>query len=133
MTSAIKTRPATKAQAKRYLEKAQEFLRNGERAYEEGDESAAGLLAIHAGISACDALTAHFLGVRSAGQRHHEAMDLLTKAPVPRKEAIAKQFRRLLDEKNLVEYDAEILSRGDAAAMLEAAKRIVEAAKDLLG
>jgi HEPN domain-containing protein len=133
MKGGPRTRPATKAQAKRYIAKAHEFLRNGKRAYEDGDESTAGLLAIHAGISACDALTAHFLGVRSAGQRHHQAVDLLAKAPVPRKEAVAKQLRTLLDDKNLVEYGDEVLSRGDAAAMLEAAKRILDAARDLLG
>jgi HEPN domain-containing protein len=132
VTTSVRTRPATKEQAARYLSKAREFLRNGQRALAEGDESAAGLLAIHAGISACDALTAHFLGVRSAGQRHHEVLELLAKAPIARKEALIKQLRRLLDEKNVVAYDDSKVSAGDAKELLEAAKRILDAAKDLL-
>jgi HEPN domain-containing protein len=132
MTGAVRTRPAKREHAQRYLSKAQEFLRNAQRAADDADDSAVGLLAIHAGISACDAITAQLLGVRSAGQSHHEVLNLLSKATFPRKDALIKQLRRLLDEKNVVEYDDSTVSSGDAEEMLEAAKRIVVAAKELV-
>ena len=123
------TTPAGKSEARRFLQKAEEFLRTAMLAREAGQTNSAGMLAIHAGISACDALTAHDLGKRSKSGRHHDVLLLIAHVRIPEKAAVARQLRQLLDAKNLVEYDDQMLIAGDEEKMVEAAKRIVEVAR----
>jgi HEPN domain-containing protein len=123
------TTPAGKAEARRFLHKAEEFLRAALPAQQAGHANAAGVLAIHAGILACDALTAHDLGKRSKSGRHHDVLQLIAHVEIPEKAAVARQLRQLLDAKNMVEYDDQMLIAGDEDKMVEAAKRIVEVAR----
>jgi HEPN domain-containing protein len=132
LTSKTPTVPAGKRAAGRFLRKAEEFLRSARRAHGEGEPNAAGMLAIHAGISACDALTAHFLGVRSNSARHHDVLNLVRTLPISQKGRFERQMRRLLDAKSTVEYDDEVMVEGDEDKMVEAAERIVRTARDSL-
>lgn len=124
-----RTIPATKEEAKRFLAKAEEFLRSARSSLRDGEATAAGLLSIHAAISACDALTAHYLGMRSGSQRHHDVLNLLDQLPVARKDTLARQVRRLLDDKNVVEYEDKLLFREAAGEMVELAERVVRASR----
>ena len=132
MNTSPRTVPTTKAEAKRFLAKAEEFLRAAQSALRDGEATAAGLLSIHAAISACDALTAHYLGLRSRGQRHHDMLRLLGQLPFAQKEALTRQVRRLLDDKNVVEYEDTLLFRKAASEMVELAERVVRASRGLV-
>jgi HEPN domain-containing protein len=129
VTPPVQTSPAGVAEARRFLAKAEGFLRAAKREHGAGEANPAGAMAIHAGISACDALTSFFLGVRSKGGRHHDVLELVASLPVPEKNTIARQLRQLLDAKNTVEYDDRTLIAGDEDKMIEAAERIVKTAR----
>lgn len=60
-----------------YLKKAREFLRSSESALKARDWDAVGLNAVHAAISAADALLVYYGGVRSTGDSHHDVAGLL--------------------------------------------------------
>jgi HEPN domain-containing protein len=129
VTNRPATAPAGKEEAARFLAKAEDFLETAQLAQERGLTNSSGAMAIHAGISACDALTAHFLGIRSNSGRHHDALDLVGRLPFEEKKALRRQLQRLLDAKHTVEYDDEAMIVGEEEEMVEAAKRIVEVAR----
>ena len=129
MTPETPTVPAGKPEARRYLLKAQEFLRSAKQEQEEGRPTSSGILAIHAGISACAALTSNFLGVRAKGPRHHDMLTLIERLPRKNRTVLAKQLARLLDAKNVVEYDDKVLVEGEEDEMVDAAERIVRLAR----
>jgi hypothetical protein len=89
---------------------------------------AATSLAIHAGISAADAVTGMRLGQRAAGLDHDEAVVLLRTAG-PDGMAVAKELARLLPMKTRAEYEPEDIPKPDASKAVERARRIVEVAR----
>lgn len=133
MTRHRETVVVPKDEARDYLVKAEEFQRAALRAMASGDRNAAGVLAIHAGITAADAITIHFLGLRSAGQRHLDVLALLGQTAHPSKAAVQRQLNELLREKKSVEYEGRLISLGDAEKMVLLSSRIVEAAKQTMG
>ncbi len=116
------------ARAAIYLQKAQQFQRSAEKMIGTGEEEAAGLLAIHAAISACDSLTVKHPGLRSTSPHHLDVLRLIERLPLGGKEEIKKQLRALLSRKNVVEYGDRLLPRGDAGEMVKIAGRLVAAA-----
>ena len=115
-----------------YLAKAEEFQRAAARSLAAGDRNAAGVLAIHAGITAADAITIHFLGLRSAGQRHQDALALVAQTAHPRKADVQRQLNELISEKKSVEYEGRQISIGDTEKMLKLSARIVDAALQVI-
>ncbi len=116
-----------KTRARVYLGKAQEFLAAARIAGDAGQAHAALLLAIHAGLSACDAVTVALAGVRSTDPDHLRATDLLelvAKVSAETRER-ADQLRGLLKMKNLVEYEDRRVSAKEADTGTKRAERLV--------
>jgi HEPN domain-containing protein len=67
----------TREQARTYISKAIEFLRSAKEAMINGQHNSAGLLAIHAAISAADAALGHQVGYRSSSPDHRVAVELI--------------------------------------------------------
>lgn len=88
-----------------YLKKAAEFERAMQDAVDRKDWNAAGLNAVHAVISAADAMTTFYLGERSAGDSHLDVVDLLRQLPLPDAGEKAQQAFHVIHEKNVVEYE----------------------------
>jgi hypothetical protein len=130
MTRQRETVVVPKDEARAYLGNAEEFQRAATRSLAAGDPSAAGVLAIHAGITAVDAITIHFLGLRSAGQRHADAIALVAQTAHPRKADLQRQLNELISEKKSVEYEGRRISTGDSEKMVKLSARIVDAAKE---
>lgn len=132
--ASVKTHEVAKIKARSYLGKAHEFLETSAAARDEEQHDAALLLAIHAGLSACDAVTVGLAGVRSIAPDHLRAADLL--------EAVAResddvrqraaQLRGLLKLKNLVEYEGRRVSGREAETGTKRAERLVDWAAALL-
>jgi HEPN domain-containing protein len=112
-----------------FLDKAEEFLRSAQRALAEGDRNAAALLAIHAGISACDSLTVFHLGVRSNSRSHLDVLGVLRGLTFEDREQVERQLRELIAEKREVEYEDRRLMAGDAEKMVRLAERILRTAQ----
>ena len=77
-----KVRKVDKELYKIYLDKAEEFFNIMKYAHSQNLWAATGLNGIHCSISVCDALTAFYLGERSAGSRHEDVVVLLRKIVV---------------------------------------------------
>lgn len=77
MAAAHRTRSVSPQAAGNYLKKAQEFTMAMESSLQEKHWNAAALAAVHAAISAGDALLAAFAGIRSSDQDHRHIVTLL--------------------------------------------------------
>lgn len=128
----IKTVAAGRAEAAQHLAKAAQFLEVARHSVEGRRYDAGRLNAIHAGISAADAVTAAPAGERSADPNHIQAVTLLERVagdsePVRMR---ARQLRMLIEKKNAVEYESRRASSGEASQAVERADRIVSWARD---
>jgi hypothetical protein len=86
------------------------------------------LNAIHAAISALDAVTAALAGLRSADPDHQRAVDLLEEVASGSEEITTRvrQTRQLLARKNMVEYESRRATAKEARDAVERASRIVD-------
>ena len=119
----IRTQKIPKERYSTYLSKARDFYDAMKNAEEEENWNAAALSAIHCIISSNDALTTFFLELRSVGQKHEDALQLLKQTKLPGVEEKAKQFLDVLSLKNLVEYEASEPSENQAMQMIKQAER----------
>jgi HEPN domain-containing protein len=123
-----RTRRVTAAQARTYLGKAEEFLEAARESLEAGHSLAATSLAVHAGISACDAICGARTGQRAAGSDHGQAVALLNQAGREGKDA-ARALTRLMPLKNRAEYEPEEVPKATAKRAVDQAERIVVIAR----
>lgn len=122
-----KTVPASRGEAKLYQGKAEQFLADARAAIKEARHDAAMLNAIHAAISAADAVTTALSGRRSSDPDHQRAVDLLEEAAAGSEEikTRARQMRQLLAKKNVVEYESRRATAREAAEAVDRAGRLV--------
>lgn len=123
--------PAKRASAARgsapdYLAKSEEFLGAARRALEDDASDAAMLNAIHAGISAADAVCVALAGTRSTDPDHARAVDLLEEVGrgAPEFRDKAKQLRQLVTKKSVVEYEARRARAAEARDSVRRAERL---------
>lgn len=130
----LKTHEVPKPKARSYLAKAKEFLEASTASLSAERHDAALLLAIHAGLSACDAVTVALRGVRSIDPDHLRATDLLEAAARESEDVQqhAGQLRGLLKVKNLVEYEDRRVSAREADTGAKRAERLVNWATTVL-
>lgn len=119
-------REVPRADARKALTFAQELITSSEKAMSVGHWRAAGLNAVHAGISAADAALAAAAGVRSASQDHATVADLLAERVPEFKMAQRRQIAGLLKEKNSIAYEQRVVAESEARVMLDQASRFVE-------
>ena len=91
----------------------------------------AAALAVLAGIAATDAACCKALGVRSRGQDHRQAADLVEQIEPGGRDA-AKALRRLLDHKDAAEYGFTRVAGQTLVALLRRATDLVAFAEDVL-
>jgi len=123
-----KTTKIERSEAASYLRKAMQFLAEADTAATANRPDAAMLCAIHAAISAADAVTIGLSQLRSTDPNHAAAADLLRSAGrgAEEFEARAKQLSALIQKKNLVEYEGRGARVSDAEDACKRARRIVE-------
>jgi len=125
-----KTRAASTAEAKSYLQKSKEFLRASSDSLELGNYTAATGNAVHAAISAGDAISAILTGSVSQGE-HADAVGQLENIGGDARSA-ARQLRQLLPLKAQAEYDSSPVTVAVARRAVTAADRIVTIADRVL-
>jgi hypothetical protein len=125
MAKEVRTRSADRRAYLNYLRKADEFYKSMQENYEKGRWNATVANAIHCAISCCDAMTAFYLGFRHAGERHLDAVELLRKIDIDRKELDGKikHFTSLVSVKNLAEYEDRLINARDAATARKSCER----------
>lgn len=125
----IKTRKLNKARHSIYLKKASEFERGMTDAAGRKDWNAVGLNAVHAVISASDALTTFYLGERSTGDAHADVIGLLRELPLEEAKEKARQASNVIDDKNAIEYEDVDFTAKSAERIEMQARRFVEWAR----
>jgi hypothetical protein len=126
-----RTRRVTAVQARAYLGKAEEFLVAASESLQAGHSLAATSLAVHAGISASDAICGARTGQRAAGSDHGQAVALLGQAGREGKDA-ARLLTRLMPLKNGAEYEPQDVPKASATRAVEQAERIVQIARQVV-
>ena len=133
MAKIIKTTAVHKSDFSNYVKKAEEFHGAMQDSLSRGKWNAVGLNAIHAGISAADALLVFFHGVRSTSPKHDDIIKLITSL-IPHKDIKnqATHLRRLIYMKNIVEYEVRLIDRDEALALSRHASRFLEWVRTML-
>lgn len=122
-----------RTQARSHLEKAEEFFAAADSSLGLGRHDAAMLDAIHAAISAADAVTVALAGVRSTDPDHARAVDLLQEVgPSGDVASHARQLRQLIARKNAVEYEARRSRTHEASDAVKRAGRHVDWARTVV-
>jgi len=133
MTGKFKIGKSSKEEYKKFLKKADEFYEIMQQSLIREKWNAAGLNAVHTGISANDALLTFHFGLRSISPKHDDAVKLLVSMMKRDDTEIkAKHLRRLISVKNLVEYDGRLLSRSEAESLAKHAERFLAWVRSLL-
>lgn len=128
-----KTAQVRRAEASLFVDKAAQFLDQARAGLEANRNDAALLDAIHAAISAADAVTVALAGVRSSDPDHQRAADLLQEVAGGQEgRERGRQLRALLARKNAVEYESRKAIAKEARDGVERAGRIVEWASDVV-
>ena len=98
-----------------YLKVAESFHSGAETARAFEYWNAAGLLIVHAAIAYTDAITIKIGGVKSQGEDHMAAVDLVKQTVVLDKsgEKALNHLWQMIQEKNLVSYNGEVYARED--------------------
>lgn len=128
-----KTRKLSPDAARNYFGKAREFAESMRDNLQAKKWDAAGLSAVHAVISAADAILAVYGGVRSVESDHRMVVrlleDVLGKAASPAKRHIAF----VIAKKNVIEYEQRRLTSKEASTIATHTDRFLRFASDMLG
>jgi HEPN domain-containing protein len=134
MPRAGKTVEVPRSEARLSLGKAEQFLEEARSAQSGSRYDAAMLNAIHAAVSAADAVTVSLGGRRSTDPDHQRTADLVEELAA-RSEAIGgkvRQLRSLLSRKHAVEYQSRRATAGEAKDAVERADRFVAWAREVV-
>jgi HEPN domain-containing protein len=126
MTKKRKTRAVDKSEYRNFLAKADDFASMLDLALAEGKWNSAGLQAVHAVISASDAVIVYYGGVRSVELDHREVVGLLHDIIGEAAATAGRHVSRVIAKKNLVEYEGRSITQAEAREMAEHAKRFLE-------
>ena len=132
MTRASKTVTASRAEARLYLAKAEQFLQVGRQASEANQHDGTLLNAVHAVISATDSVTVALARRRSTDPDHQRAAELLEEVAgnSPDLRTHVRKLRELLAKKNVVEYESRRATAREARDVLLRAERFIGWARE---
>lgn len=128
----LKTRAVDQSESVVYWNKAEEFYETMQHAYKNRMWTAVGLNAVHCAISSCDAVLVKSQGIRSAGDDHMQAVDLLTRAPVEGIEKQTASIRRIIAKKNVIAYENREIRESEASDIFKQAERFYKWAFEYL-
>lgn len=130
----MKTRPVSQPLFRNYLKKAEEYFQAMQSEFNHQRWNSCVLNAIHCGVSAADALTVFFKGVRHSGERHAEVISLLQTLNIDKTTLNnkIKQLCALLDVKNMIEYEERITTESGALTAMKSAERFLNWTKEIL-
>ena len=128
----LKTRNVEKHLYKNYLKKAEEFMNACNNSFLKEDWNAVVINTVHSGISASDALTIFFKGVRHTGVRHEDVIQLLNTLELHDIKDKNRHILNLLSVKNKAEYEETLMTRKNAEDAKRSAERFLSYVKGIL-
>ena len=134
MTARRKTVETPRPEASLYIAKAVQFVEEASAAIKSSRNDAAMLNAVHAAISAADAMCVAIAGRRSADPDHQRAADLLQEIGGGSQglSGHVRHLRMLLAKKNVVEYESRQATAKEASDAVQRAERFVGWAKQIV-
>jgi hypothetical protein len=121
-----KTQAVEKSEYKIFLKKAKDFHDIMITARDTGNWTATGLNAVHCAISCCDAMLVFHLGIRSIGEDHMEAVDLLSRIPKEIAAGEIATFKRIVAKKNLIAYENREFRQAEALDIVKMTEKFYE-------
>lgn len=120
--------------AKRYLQKAEEYLASAQDNFDLERATPSAGDAIHAGISAKDAIVTLLTGATSKATDHAKSAGELRAALGTRREAASaeKALRELITIKGDVEYGTTLITLAKAEPLVRRAETLVDLAKQIV-
>lgn len=117
----------TRPSHKKCLIKAREFLLAAQDSRTRENWNAVGLNAVHAAISASDAITIYQIGKRCTSEKHSDAVKLFLFAFPGNSEAKkqSNHLSRLIAKKNIVEYESRLFQQREAIESLKHSERFL--------
>lgn len=128
----MKTRNVEKHLYKNYLKKSEEFMNACNDSFAKEEWDAAVINAVHSGISAGDALTIFFKGLRHAGENHEDVIQLLNTLDLYDIKDKNRHILNLLNVKNKSEYEETLMTRKNAEDAKRSAERFLSYVKENL-
>lgn len=133
MAKEIKTSRIPKSDCINYFKKAEEFFSSAQDNLVKEKWNAAGLNAIHAGISSADALLVSLHGIRSSSPKHDDVLKLFPSLLKHRGlEENITHLRHLISMKSIVEYDQRLITQNEAISLAKHAERFLAWVKTIL-
>lgn len=133
MTKNIKVTYVSKSDYINYLKKSEEFFLAAQDSLIKEKWNAAGLNAIHTGISSADALLVFLHGVKSTGPKHEDILKLLSSLIKHKAlEENISHLRQLISMKNIVEYDQRLITQSEAISLSKHSERFLVWVKSIL-
>ena len=99
-------------------------------AFHSSNWNAAATLAVQCVISSADAICVHEKGIRSISRDHLDVCDLVAKLPLEGALEKAKQLRKIIARKNMVQYEGRSVHRVDADDMVKVTARFYQWARE---
>ncbi len=118
-----KVRREDKSAAAAYFKKASDNYDQMIAAFHASNWNAAATLAVQCAISSADAICVHENGVRSISQDHLDVCDLVKQIPFNDAAEKAKQLRKIIIRKNMVQYEYRSVRKSDADEMVKVTAR----------
>jgi len=78
---------------------------------------------VHCAISCCDAMLVFNLGIRSTGEDHMQAANLLLRLPQNEINSQASSFKRIIAKKNIIAYENRGFHQAEAFDLLKLSER----------
>lgn len=120
----IKSKATEKIKYRVYLKKSDEFYKTMLDAVKNQQWNSAGLNAVHCAISGCDAMTVFYAGVRSSASDHFLSVELLAQTvKLPEINEKCSALRKILADKNIIEYEDRDFSQKEALEILKLTER----------
>jgi HEPN domain-containing protein len=121
-----KTKKEEKSSVSGYLKKAADNYDQMLAAYNASNWNAAATLAVQCAISSADAICVYEKGVRSISQDHLDVCDLVSQLPLKGASEKAKQIRKVIMRKNMVQYESRSVRKSDADDMVKVTTRVYQ-------
>lgn len=112
--------------SREYFKKASDNYEQMLNAYHASNWNAAATLAVQCAISSADAICVQEKGVRSISQDHLDVCGLVAKVALEGSEEKAKQLRKVIARKSMIQYESRNENRSDADAMVKATTRFYQ-------
>ena len=128
-----KVREESKSAATDYLKKASDNYDQMLIAFHASNWNAAATLAVQCAISCADSLCVYEKGIRSISQDHLDVCDLVAKLPIAEAAEKAKQLRKVIIRKNMVQYESRSVRKSDADEMVKVTTRFYQWVNEKLG